>query len=93
MGHGGPTEISYHGKGHLGRMKTGEDNNRNGVAETDDQRAISRCRSTGTVSSAGAVFLLNLLDLQQPNGFNLQRPGTNSMWFRNNDIIGVVAGG
>ena len=56
MGHGGPTEIGYHGKGHLGRMKTGEDNNRNGVAETDDQRAISRCRSTGTVSSAGAGF-------------------------------------
>ena len=36
MGHGGQTEIGYHGKGHRGRMKTGEDSNRNGVAETDD---------------------------------------------------------
>jgi hypothetical protein len=36
MGHGGQTEIGYHGTGHLGGMKTGEDDNRNGVAETDD---------------------------------------------------------
>ncbi|QDC37663.1 hypothetical protein [Sphingobium fuliginis] len=36
MGHGGQTEIGYHGTGHLGGRKVGEDDNRNGVAETDD---------------------------------------------------------
>ncbi|MFC4595026.1 hypothetical protein [Sphingobium tyrosinilyticum] len=36
MGHGGQTEIGYHGTGHLGGTKSGDDDNRNGVAETDD---------------------------------------------------------
>ncbi|BAI95921.1 hypothetical protein Sj15T_02550 [Sphingobium sp. TA15] len=36
MGHGGQTEIGYHGTGHLGGRSVGEDDNRNGVAETDD---------------------------------------------------------
>lgn len=36
MGHGGQTEIGYHGPGHLGGTRTDDDDNRNGVAETDD---------------------------------------------------------
>lgn len=36
MGHGGQTEIDYHGPGHLGSTNTGDDDNRNGVAEKDD---------------------------------------------------------
>jgi hypothetical protein len=36
MGHGGQTEINYHGTGHLGDTKVGDDNNRNGVAEHED---------------------------------------------------------
>jgi hypothetical protein len=36
LGHGGQTEIGYHGPGHLGGMKTDDDDDRNGVAETDD---------------------------------------------------------
>lgn len=36
MGHGGQSEIGYHGTGHLGGQKVGDDDNRNGVAETDD---------------------------------------------------------
>lgn len=36
MGHGGQTEINYHGPGHLGSTNAGDDDNRNGVAEKDD---------------------------------------------------------
>lgn len=36
MGHGGQTEINYHGTGHLGKTKVGDDDNRNGVAESED---------------------------------------------------------
>lgn len=36
MGHGGQSEIDYHGPGHLGSTNTGDDDNRNGVAEKDD---------------------------------------------------------
>lgn len=36
MGHGGQTEINYHGTGHLGKTKVDDDENRNGVAEGED---------------------------------------------------------
>ena len=36
MGHGGQTEINYHGTGHLGSTKIGDDDDRNGVTETED---------------------------------------------------------
>ncbi|MDX3901256.1 MAG: hypothetical protein QHC40_12230 [Sphingobium sp.] len=36
LGHGGQTEIAYHGPGHLGEKKVGDDDNRNGVAESND---------------------------------------------------------
>lgn len=36
MGHGGQTEINYHGPGHLGKTKVGDDDNRNGVAEGEE---------------------------------------------------------
>ena len=36
MGHAGQSGIGYHGTGHLGGQKVGDDDNRNGVAETDD---------------------------------------------------------
>lgn len=36
LGHGGQSEIAYHGPGHLGEKKVGDDDNRNGVAESND---------------------------------------------------------
>ncbi len=35
LGHGGQTEIAYHGPGHLGEKKVSDDDNRNGVAESN----------------------------------------------------------
>ncbi|EZP74001.1 hypothetical protein BV96_00089 [Sphingomonas paucimobilis] len=36
MGHGGQSEIAYHGPGHLGEQDVGEDDDRNGVAKSND---------------------------------------------------------
>ncbi|MEJ7934835.1 hypothetical protein WG907_11260 [Sphingobium sp. AN558] len=36
LGHGGQTGMAYHGTGHLGEKKVGDDDNRNGVAQSDD---------------------------------------------------------
>lgn len=35
MGHGGQSEIAYHGPGHLGERAVHDDENRNGVTEKD----------------------------------------------------------
>lgn len=35
MGHGGQSDIAYHGKGHLGEDDVDDSDNRNGVAEKD----------------------------------------------------------
>lgn len=35
MGHGGQSEMAYHGTGHLGEETVDDDDNRNGVAEND----------------------------------------------------------
>jgi hypothetical protein len=35
MGHGGQSEMAYHGSGHLGEQTVDDDANRNGVAEHD----------------------------------------------------------
>ena len=36
MGHGGQSEMNYHGPGHLGDRTVDDDSNRNGVAEKED---------------------------------------------------------
>lgn len=35
LGHGGQSEIAYHGPGHLGEQTVDDDDNRNGVAESN----------------------------------------------------------
>lgn len=36
MGHGGQSEIDYHGTGHLGKTDAGDDDDRNGVTKNED---------------------------------------------------------